>query len=357
MNELRPGRRRRGGVTIQDVARLAGVSPMTVSRVMNDEKNVREATREAVIKAVRELNYAPNPAARSLARADPTHIGVLYSNPSAAYLSKFLLGALEEARQVGTQLVLDSSDEDAAEERAAAVRLAENGVDGVILPAPLSESAHVLEVFENADMPVVRVAVGRMTEPGLNVRVDDRAAAHAMARHLLDLGHRRIGFIRGHPNQSASEERWRGFADALEAAGTDPLTAAVEQGYFTYRSGFEATERLLATWPDLTAIFASNDDMAAAAVNVAHIRGLRVPHDLSVVGFDDTAIATTVWPELTTVRQPIELMAGAALELLLAELRARRSGETLAPADHVIEHALVIRDSAAASVDRVREKA
>lgn len=357
MTILKPGRRRRGGVTIQDVARLAGVSPMTVSRVMNDEKNVRDATREAVMKAVRELNYAPNPAARSLARADPTHIGVLYSNPSAAYLSKFLLGALEEARQVGTQLVLDSCDEDVVEERAAAIRLAENGVDGVILPAPLSESPHVLAEFEKARVPVVRVAVGRMKEPGLNVRVDDHAAAHAVTRHLLELGHRRIGFIRGHPNQSASEERWRGFADALREAGVDPAAAPVEQGLFTYRSGFDATERLLAGAPHLTAVFASNDDMAAAAVNVAHIKGLRVPEDLTVVGFDDTSIATTVWPELTTVRQPIELMAGAALDLLLAELRARQAGETISPSEQVVEHELILRDSAAAPLAKVREKA
>lgn len=351
MTILKPGRRRRGGVTIQDVARRAGVSPMTVSRVINDEKNVREATREAVQAAVRELNYAPNPAARSLARADPTHVGVLYSNPSAAYLSKFLLGALEESRRAGAQLVLDSCDEDPAEERAAAERLAVNGVEGVILPAPLSEAAHVLEVFEQAGVPVVRVAAGRMAEPGLNVRVDDQAAAYDVTRHLLDLGHRRIGFIQGHPNQSASDERRRGFLRALEEAGVDPASAPVEQGYFTYRSGFEAAERLLAAAPDLTAIFASNDDMAAAAVNVAHIKGLRVPQDLSVVGFDDTAIATTVWPELTTVRQPIEAMAGAALELLIGELRARRAGETIAPADQVIAHALIGRDSAAGPRD------
>jgi LacI family transcriptional regulator len=120
----------------------------------------------------------------------------------------------------------------------------------------------------------------------------------------------------------------------------------VEQGYFSYRSGLAAADRLLSRDPTMTAIFASNDDMAAATVNIAHLRGLQVPADLSVVGFDDTSIATTVWPELTTVRQPIEPMTQAALELLLDELRARRSNGSSAPAERVLEHTLVIRESA-----------
>ena len=353
----RPGRRGRGGVTIQDVARLAGVSPMTVSRVVNGEKNVREATREAVLAAVRSLDYTPNAAARSLAGAEATHIGLLHSNPSASYLSKFLVGALEGCRRAGCHLVVDSCGEGEAEERAAAMRLVDDQVDGVILPAPLSEFPHILGEFDAAGIPVVGVAVGKTPPDRLNVRIDDHRAAYDVTRHLLDLGHRRIGFIRGHPNQSASERRWRGFADALLEAGVDPARAAVEQGYFSYRSGLEAAERLLDRDPELTAVFASNDDMAAATVNVAHLRGLQVPEDLSVAGFDDTGIAITVWPELTTVRQPVEAMAEAALDLLLTELRARRSGGSVTPAEQVLEHTRVIRDSAAAPRARSRRKA
>jgi LacI family transcriptional regulator len=343
----KPSRRGRGGVTIDDVARLAGVAPMTVSRVINREKNVRESTREAVLKAVKALNYTPNAAARSLAGADATHVGLLYSNPSAAYLSQFLVGALDGCRRVGCQLVVDSSDENQVEELAAAKRLVHDRVEGVILPAPLSEFPHVLQTFEDAGIPAVGTAVGKTKRPSLNVRIDDLAAAYDMTRHLLELGHRRIGFIRGHPNQSASEQRYQGFAKALREAGVDPAAAPVEQGYFSYRSGLAAAERLLSQHADLTAIFASNDDMAAATVNIAHLRGLQVPDDLTVVGFDDTAIATTVWPELTTVRQPIEAMTEAALELLLVELKARRAGGTTMPAEKVLAHTLVIRESAA----------
>jgi LacI family transcriptional regulator len=342
----KPNRRGRGSVTIDDVARLAGVAPMTVSRVINREKNVRDSTREAVLRAVKALNYKPNAAARSLAGGEATHVGLLYSNPSSAYLSQFLVGALDGCRRVGCQLVVDSCDEDETEEIEAARRLVADKVEGVILPAPLSEFRHVLEVFDAAGIPVVGTAVGKTPKERLNVRIDDAKAAYDMTQHLLELGHRKIGFIRGHPNQSASEQRWAGFAKALQDAGLDPAQAPVEQGYFSYRSGLAAADRLLSRDPTMTAIFASNDDMAAATVNIAHLRGLQVPADLTVVGFDDTSIATTVWPELTTVRQPIEPMTQAALELLLNELRARRSNGSAAPAERVLEHTLVIRESA-----------
>ncbi len=157
----------------------------------------------------------------------------------------------------------------------------------------------------------------------------------------------RIGCIKGHPNQTASAQRFAGFQAACEATGLSVNPAYVEQGYFSYRSGLEAAERLLARKRPPTAIFASNDDMAAAVVSVAHRRGLDVPRDLSVVGFDDTLTATTVWPELTTIRQPIAAMADAALALLLRQIRDRRAGHPLEPVDHLFEHELVKRDSAA----------
>ena len=162
---------------------------------------------------------------------------------------------------------------------------------------------------------------------------------------LLELGHRNIGFIKGHPNHVASHDRFKGFCDALRAHGIDADKAPVEQGYFSYRSGLIASERLLARDDAPTAIFASNDDMAAATISVAHRRGLVVPGDLSVVGFDDTALATSVWPELTTVKQPIAAMAEAALELIIADLRGRRGAVARKFTERVLSHALIIRES------------
>jgi LacI family transcriptional regulator len=319
---------------------------MTVSRVINRKGNVRESTREAVLRAIDELNYSPNTAARTLAAGEATHIGLLYANPSAAYLSQFLVGALEGARKTGAQLVLESCESESASEQAeTARRFLQSGLDGVILPPPLSESMAVHSEVAAAEMPLVTVAMGLAHGETLNVRIDDFAAAKQMTEYLLGLGHRRIGFIRGHPAMTASSERYRGFAAALEEAGLDPAATPIEQGYFTYRSGLVAAERLLARDDRPTAIFASNDDMAAAAVNIAHRRGLDVPHDVSVVGFDDTMPATTVWPELTTIRQPVAHMAEAAIELLMADLR-NGADNSADETERVLGHQLIVRDSA-----------
>ena len=342
----KPSRRRRGVTTIEDVARAAGVSAMTVSRVINRGKNVRESTRAAVLEAIEQLSYSPNTAARSLAAGQATHIGLLYANPSAAYLAQFLIGALHAARSAGVQLVIESCESEDADEQAEVTRrFATSDVEGVILPPPLSESQPIMAELDAMGIPVVTVAMGAPREDSLNVRIDDHAAAMEMTRHLLDLGHRRIGFIKGHPNHIASHDRYRGFCDALSGAGIEADKAPVEQGYFSYRSGLTAGERLLARADRPTAIFASNDDMAAATISVAHRMGLVVPDDVSIVGFDDTALATSVWPELTTVKQPIAAMAEAALELLIPDLRSRRGGTPRKFTERVLSHAMIIRES------------
>lgn len=348
-------RRSRGTITIGDVARAAGVSAMTVSRVINGGKNVRESTRAEVLAAVERLNYFPNTAARSLAAGEAMHVGLLYANPSAAYLSQFLIGALNAARRAGCHLVIESCESENADEQAEVTRrFATSDVEGVILPPPLSESYPILSELDAIGIPVVTVARGASEEGSLNVRMNDLEAAAEMTRHLLEHGHRKIGFIKGHLNHIASHDRYRGFVQALREYGIDPDDTPVEQGYFTYRSGLVATERLLTRSSELTAIFASNDDMASAAVSVAHRRGLSVPGDLSVVGFDDTSLATSVWPELTTVRQPIAAMAEAAMELLLVDLRNRRTGTRRSSAERVLDHELIVRESSAPLAGVVR---
>src|SRR3954454_10416982 len=306
----RPSRRGRGAMTIEDVARAAGVSAMTVSRVINQGRNVRESTRVAVLEAIEKLKYLPNSAARSLAAGEAAHIGLLYANPSAGYLAQFLIGALHAARNAGAHLVIESCESEDADEQAEVIRrFANSDVEGVILPPPLSESQPILVELEAMQLPVVTVAMGAPREASLKGPLDDPAAAKENARHPLGLGHRDIGFIKGHPNHIATHDRFRGFCDALTEAGLDCDAAPVEQGYFSYRSGLTAGERLLSR-PDLpTAIFASNDDMAAATVSVAHRRGLERARAPCLDGFDDTSLATSVWPELTTAKQPIAAMA------------------------------------------------
>lgn len=321
------------GIKISDVAALAGVSMMTVSRVMNRRGAVRADTREAVMKAVEALGYAPNVAARSLALGGLDRIGLLYSNPSVGYLSEFLLGALEGVRSHGGQLIVEQCDDAAESEVAAIQRLAAGGVRGLLLPAPHGESVAALTEADRLGLRVVAVASGAFRSAATAVRIDDRAAAADMTRRLLDLGHRRIGFITGASNQSASAERLAGFRAEIDA--TPDAEGVIEAGEFTYRSGLDAAGRLLDRVDAPTAIFASNDDMALGAIALAHQRRLDVPGRLTVVGFDDTPMATEVWPPLTTVRQPIAQMAAEAVAHLV------RGGE--AGQDVVLPHALIER--------------
>ena len=337
---------RRGGniVTIHDVARHVGVSPMTVSRVINGEKNVREETRAKVMASVEALNYSPNLAARSLATQDSARIGLLYSNPSVAFLSEFLLGILSESSQSGAQLFIESC-EGPEGATAALEKMKLAGCDGIILSPPLSDSTRVAKILQDMNMPFVGVAMARPDPNVTCVTIDDFKAAAAMTRRLIELGHRDIGFIKGHPNAYASQIRFDGFSAAMTTAGLDIDADLVGQGYFTYRSGFDAAERLLSHKTRPTAIFASNDDMAAGAVAAAHRLGLEVPDQLTVVGFDDTAMASSVWPELTTVRQPISDMAGLSVRLLLDQIKGNRLGRPCEPVREVRDFSLIERQS------------
>jgi LacI family transcriptional regulator len=346
MNRKGP-EQKRGVPTIKDVARKAGVSPMTVSRVLNAKHNVHATTRATVNEAIRALNYTPNSAARSLSGAAPVRIGLLYSNPSAAYLSEFLVGSLDYASRANIQIVVEKCDGlEQAEE--AAKRLLHGGIEGIVLPPPLCDSLPLLAVLREAKGLAVTVASGHPA-PGFSaVSIDDHRAAFEMTRHIAALGHQRIGFIIGNPDQTASERRLAGYRDALEAVGLAYDPALVAQGLFTYRSGLDVAEHLLDVPNPPSAIFASNDDMAAATVAVAHRHGLDVPNDLTVCGFDDTALATTIWPELTTIHQPITDMSLAAVELLVKEIRSRRAGHS-DPAQHrQLDFQLVRRQSDAA---------
>ena len=184
----KPSRRGRGAITIEDVAKAAGVSAMPVSREINHGKNVRESTRAAVLEAVEQLNYSPNTAARSLAAGQAMHIGLLYANPSASYLSQILIGGLHAARSAGVHLVIESCESEDADEQAEVTRrFATSDVEGVILPPPLSESLAIMAELDSLGIPVVTVAMGTPHEDSLNVRIDDFAAAAEMTRYLLSL--------------------------------------------------------------------------------------------------------------------------------------------------------------------------
>lgn len=337
--------------TISDVARHAGVSPMTVSRVVNGEAGVRPLTRERVQAAIAALHYVPNPAARHLAGSELIRIGVLHGSARSGYLAEFLVGVMDQASLSHAQLVVQQCTDPSA--RPAEVRsLVAGGIDGLILPPPLCDEKALLDVAAAARVPTVVVGAGLPDKRADAVNIDDYEAALAMTRHLIALGHQRVGFIGGNPGQTASSCRLAGFRDAMAQAGLPLPAELMVPGLFNYRSGLDGAELLLALEPRPTAIFACNDDMAAATVAVAHRLGLDVPGDLTVVGCDDTAIATTIWPELTTIRQPITEMAHAAVNLLVRHVRALRAGTQEAPQQDRVPFEVVRRQSDAAPRQR-----
>jgi LacI family transcriptional regulator len=318
MTEPQSRANKRQSATIRDVAELAGVSTMTVSRVLNNRELVREETRTRVDEAIRTLKYRPNILARGLAGGRSLHIGLIYENPSHGYLSEFLVGALNQCREARHHLVLEELSTDGEELRSDQVidRILAAGVDAVVIPPPASANHEIISALQQLELPFARVIHGSRSGEGFEVFIDDVAAAREMTEYLIKAGHQRIGFIKGAPSHFAADQRLEGFLATMAAHGLNVPYTSVAQGHFTYRSGMEAAASLLKTMPRPTAIFASNDDMAAGAVSTLLQEGLRVPDDVSIVGFDDTEIATAIWPQLTTVRQPIARMAATAVELL-----------------------------------------
>ncbi|MBB5732049.1 LacI family transcriptional regulator [Altererythrobacter atlanticus] len=331
------------------MAREAECSPMTVSRVINNEGSVRVSTRDAVLKAIEKLNYRPNRAARSLAGGEQLRIALLFDNPSASYLAEFLMGSLEEANRRDIQLVVQSLAEDGSESAKEIIaRLVAAGIRGFILPPPLCDDQSILDLIVEGGAIAVAVGPGAASGTGASVMIDDFQAAYDMTSHIIRLGHRRIGFIIGNPEQAASSLRLNGFRQAMTDAGLEMDQGLIVQGRFTYRSGMDAAEKLLSIDPRPTAIFASNDDMAAATVAVAHRRHLDVPNDITVCGFDDTDLARSIWPELTTIRQPIREMTAWAVQTAAAIMRNKRGGDRGNPEVRYMPYKLIRRDSDAA---------
>jgi LacI family transcriptional regulator len=336
--------------TIKDVAAKVGVSPMTVSRAINGREGIRSETRAAVMAAIEALDYKPNAAARSLVTSAELRIGVIYSNPSAAFMSEFLTGAFEEAASRGARLVILRAPKGKSPSSKMLKNFIASGLSGVLLTPPLGDSVALLRLLADADLPTATIAA-YAAESTVSVRINDREAAYEMSRHLLNLGHRRIGFIVGNPDQAASAERMAGFYEAVREF--DNVETYIAQGDFSFDSGLIAAEQLLDRNPPPTAIFASNDDMAAAVVSVAHRRHMDVPQQLSVAGFDDTTTAVTLWPPLTTVHQPVRELGAEALRLLAAQIssQAKQAGSS---GDHLLDYTIVHRRSVAPPIDGQR---
>jgi LacI family transcriptional regulator len=337
----------RGAATIYDIAKHTGVSKSTVSRVLTGSKRVDAQTRARVLKAFKDLRFSPNTAARSLSARYEARVGLVYNNPSVAYFTELLMGALDGSSRNGAQLIVErceAGNMDAAFQ--AIQKLVEAGLNGIILPTPLTEQNALVQYLIEQGVSAVGVGTSGHRTDISTVDIDNYKAAYEMTDYLIRLGHRRIGFVKGNPKIVSSKMRLQGVKAALQNTGRRAVTSVFVQGLNTYRSGVEAAEQILSNGHRVTAIFANNDDMASGVMSLAHRRGLNVPQDLSVVGFDDT-IAGVTWPELTTVRQPIAEIAKTAIDIIMKNLQHIRAGEAPEVRDHLIGHSLIIRDSSA----------
>lgn len=303
--------------TIKDVSAAAGVSVKTVSRVLNKERYVRADTRQRVEAAMVALRFRPNLAARSLAGRRSFQIALIWDNPSPYYVFAVQEGVRARCEEEGVRMIAQPYGGGSDPGSGIAGLLDTAAPDGLILTPPVCDNASVLAELERRGVPYVRITPGVDAGRSASVFIDNQAAAHAMTARLIEIGHRRIGFVVGHAKYAASAQRLSGYRAALRGAGIDADPALVEQGLFDFRSGSAAAETLLALPVPPSAIFASSDDMAAGVLATAHAKGLRVPEQLSIAGFDDTDLASLVWPPLTTIRQPTRDMAYVAADLLL----------------------------------------
>jgi LacI family transcriptional regulator len=325
--------------TITDVARLAGVSIKTVSRVFNREPHVRPSTRDKVVAAAETLEYRPNMSARRLASNLNFVIGMLYDNPNSAYITDVQHGSLQACREYGYNLLIHPCQRDSADLISEALGL-RGQVDGLILLQPVSDIQELCQLLLDKHVACVRVSQ-RPFQGFPWISVGDSEAADEMTEYLVSLGHRRIGFIIGHPDHGSSHDRLAGYRRALRRNDIDFDETLVEQGLFDYESGYSCARRLLSSTPRPTAIFASNDPMAMGVLSAAHELALDIPGELSVAGFDDFPLARHAWPPLTTVRQPITEVARVATDLLMQQLQGRSEGDS----DRRLQAELVCRAS------------
>ena len=304
-------------VTIEDVSRAAGVSIKTVSRVVNREKYVAQATREKVERAIKDLDFRPNFAARALAGHRSFQIALIYDNPSPYNAQNIQAGVRARCTEGNYRMIAQPSDAESPAVLAEICSLIDQAqLDGIILTPPFTDRNDIVAELKRRCIPYVMISPAIRDSETSCAFIDNAQAAEDMTAHLIRLGHRRIGFVEGHPHYATSAQRFDGYRRALIAADIPYQPDLVQPGLYNFASGSGAAEVLLALSNPPTAIFACNDDMAAGVLATAHRLGKSLPLELSVAGFDDTDLAPIIWPPLTTIHQPVRELGYAAADLL-----------------------------------------
>ena len=313
-------------VTIKTVAEKAGVSIKTVSRVINKESSVRGSTREKVQAIIAQLGYEPSPAAQALASNRSKIIGLIYDNPSAAYVMAVQTGALKACASEDFNLVIhpcDHTSETLTDELINFVQ--RSRLDGLILTPPVCDLDEMIDVLISKGINIVSIAPAKQRSSITSVSCNDEKIVEEIISKLIHSGHKDIGFITGPSDHGAAYKRLAGYRSALQKAGIDIDTNMVVPGMFSFESGVTAGSTLLkSNYKKPTAIFASNDYMAAGVMSAAHELGVKVPEELMVIGFDDAPVSRQIWPTLTTVKQPVTEMAESVTRLLIAKVKDKK---------------------------------
>ncbi len=309
--------------TISDVALRADVSIKTVSRVFNQSPNVSDSKKQSVLSAAKELGYRPNHAARRLAGNKSFVLAHFHDNLNADYVSKIYDGLQTACTDLGYYVVAEKMLANSEGYLDACERYLNNhDVDGIILTPPVCDDIKLLNFLDEAGLLYARISPYQRAREGTSVFIDDQAAAAQMTEYLIGLGHEQIAFITGPANHGASMARLHGFEQVMRDAFASSSGPLILQGDFSTKSGFVAFEEIRKKNPNISAIFAANDEMAVGSLMAAYRDNIRVPEDLSIVGFDNSRLAEIIWPPLTTVKQPIQEMAERAAVLLLDSISA-----------------------------------
>lgn len=330
--------------TINDVAKLASVSIKTVSRVINNEASVRQATRDKVTAAVEELNYQPNLAARNLAGTKSYSIAYVYDNPNAYYIIDMQKGILAACKKQGYELLIhpcNAKAENITEEISTMVK--HSRVAGLVLTPPFSEMPEFVEHMTQLGVKVVRIMSGDVAPDNLSpcIMVNDREAALTITQHLIDLGHTHIGFIKGGAEHKSSTERLSGYKNALLNNNIKVDESLIIHGDYSFESGVHGAKQLMGEEIKPTAIISCNDEIAAGALFAARLMNIAIPTQLSIAGFENSPFSRQTWPTLTTADQPNDKIAENATNLLIAHTRDQQRS-------NIISHftpQLVVRNS------------
>ncbi len=338
----------RGNATIMDVARLSGVSKKTVSRVINESELVQDATREKVQAAIRTLNYVPDPQARGLSSKHSYLIGMVFDNPTAQYIVSMQYGILDGLRDSGFELVVHPCDSKQANYIDGVVQFVKRQrLFGVIMVPRVSEDDQLAQALQDIDVEYVRIAAVPLDVPERMIVTNDRKAGIEVGKYFESLGHQYVALISGPSRYRSALERSEGFKAGLASRGMKLAPAYVYEGGYTFESGVAGAQKLLSLEPRPTAIFAANDQMAAGVYKVAQRMQLAIPEQLSVVGYDDSPLATHLSPALTSCHVPVRALGLQAARALLS----KRQGAGFAGAS--VEPNLVMRDSAQPPAEKV----